>query len=185
MNVRRVVSSVVVVAALGLTGCAAADPGKVTPPPPAGKTSSGGAGAVASSPAPGVAQVGGTYTYPDGVAVSVVSASRFAISKTAAGDRTGDGGIKATVKITNGSSKPLAVSTTRINVRSGANGATARLVVDSASGVGVLTGTIPPGGVASAVYGFAVPAAEVGGALSVDVTPEYGRAAALFTGTVK
>jgi hypothetical protein len=170
------------VVALGLTGCGPAQ--TVSAPPPAGAGASAGTDTAVASPTPPmVAQIGGTVTYPEGVAVTVVSAVRYRMGEGARIGREAKQGIRVAVKITNGSKVPLDLALVTGNLHSGANGAEAEVVFDSESNVGGFSGTIAPGRSASANLGFAVLPADLG-RVSLDVNVGF-RDAALFEGTVR
>jgi hypothetical protein len=169
----------VAVAALGLAGCAVPQPGRVSDPP----SSVASPSAEPSKAASMVAKIGGTVTYPDGVAVTIVSAARYQMGEFAAGGNPGAVGIKVTVKIANGSEKPLNLGLVTSHMHAGPNGVEASRVFDSASNVGMFSGTIAPSRAATAHLGFAVMPAELG-QVSIDIRVGL-RSAALFEGTVR
>lgn len=173
-----IVGAVVV---LGLTGCGSA--GKVSDPPPSALASVEAAVKADASKAPQVAKIGGTVTYPEGVAVTVVSAGRFTLGEGARIGNDGKVGVKFPVKITNGSDKPLNLGLVSAHLHAGPNGAEGDIVFDSDNNVGGFSGTIAPGRVASANLGFTVLPADLG-AVSIDVNVGF-RDAALFEGTIK
>lgn len=192
MRVRHVVAvAVTVVAVAGLSGCAfpAQQAGKVTPPPSGSASPSAAAdatGEIAKAKAASVAQVGGTVTYPSGVAVTVVSVSRTKFGEYSSGFTAGHVGVKVVVKIRNGTTAPKSVSLADVHLSAGVDGVQVERVLDSSSGVGMgFDGTIAPGRAATAAYGFSVPPAAMG-LMSIDVRSGLDDSApALFEGNLK
>lgn len=162
---------------LGVSGCSspAAAPGaaavKAAPSP--------------SKPAPLIAAFPATLTFPEGVAVTVVSAARYKMSRDAQLGWESKVGIKVVVRVANRSAAPL--NTEKVDVRlrtAAAAGVDAFPIVDSVDKIGSFVGSVAPGGSASATFGFAVEPTELGRmAIHVDVpgSPDT----ALFEGSVK
>src|SRR4051794_36008466 len=94
------VMGVAVVAAVGMSGCTAT--GAASPPHSSASAEAGKNGSAGTKAS---LKVGSTYTYPDGVAVTVISLSQFTIPADAEGGQPGDAGVKVTVRITNGTKK--------------------------------------------------------------------------------
>jgi hypothetical protein len=163
-----------------LTGCAIPQPGKVSDP-----SSAPSASASPAAKAAMVARIGGTVTYPDGVAVTVLSAARYHMSEYTPAAQAGKVGLMVPVKIMNGTDKPLNIALTTANMHTGANGVEAAHLFDSKANVGSFSGTIAPGRAATANLGFAVLPADLGGQVSIDVKVGFQREPALFEGTVK
>jgi hypothetical protein len=121
---------------------------------------------------PTTARYGDTYTYTDGLAISVSKVSRYTPSQYAAGTHPGDEAIVLTVKITNGTGKPFDTNLVGVNAKAGADGAATEPIFDDTSGVG-FSGTIVPGSVASARFAFDVPRGAAGN-LDIEVQPDSG-----------
>ena len=124
-----------------------------------------------------------SYVWDNGVAASVVSATRFRPSSAADGSVAGEASVRIVVKITNGSHDQLDVGATVVNVKAGPNGDQATSIFDTANGIGVgLSGVIAPGHSATAPYGFSVP---TGGLRQIDVeiVPDYNYDSAIFEGS--
>jgi hypothetical protein len=178
----RIMLGAAAIAALGLTGCTAAETGKITPPP-TGAAASAGAAVKADTPKePTVAKVGGTFTYPSKLAVSVVSISRTTFDAYAAGHKAGNVGVKVVVKITNGTAEPVDLDMAIVNLKTGAAGAAAEQVFTS--GVGGFEGKVAAGRAATATLGFSVAPADMG-LMSIEIKPTLGSDSALVEGTLK
>jgi hypothetical protein len=121
--------------------------------------------------------------WPDKIEASVISVQRFTPSSTAAGTHPGQVGIKVTVKITNNSDKKFDLTLAEVKVKTGDNGTQADSIFDSQNNLGLgFEGSILAGHSATAVYGFSVPAGDLG-KIDVDVTPGFEYDAGIFEGS--
>jgi hypothetical protein len=175
---RTALTTLAVAVAL-LTGCAV--PAKTTSV--TDNTAAGTAKAASASKAPEVAKIGQTFTYEDGLKISVAGAKRFRIGQFAAGGKPGGTGVVLTVTITNGTGTAYDAALTTVNLAHGAEGEQAEQVFDSQAGLGAgFTGKVHPGRKLTAKFGFAVPAAGMSD-LQVEVKPGFlDHDSALFTG---
>ncbi|MFG1811193.1 DUF4352 domain-containing protein [Streptomyces sp. NPDC049040] len=115
---------------------------------------------------------GATYTYTDGLAVTVSQVSRFTPSDTSAGSHPGDTAIILTVKIHNGTAKTFDTGLVTVDVKAGAEGEAAQAVFDSEKGVGEgFSGTVVPGSSATARFAWDIPKGATG-RLDVEVSPD-------------
>lgn len=181
MRTSRIVIGAAAVAVLGLTGCTAKTQGTITPP--SSSPNAGTKAAPAAEEKPTVAKIGGTFTYPDGLAVTLVSLTRVTFDPdTIALDVPSNVGIKVVIKITNGTPKPVEVSLIDRNLRTGPNGVPASGVYGN--GLDGFKGTIVPGRAATGIYGYSVAPAAMG-LMSLDVSPGFDYKPALFEGTLR
>lgn len=120
------------------------------------------------------AAYGDTYTYTDGLAITVSKVGKYTPSQYAAGTHPGDEAVVLTVKVTNGEKKPFDTSLVGVNVKAGADGAAAEQIFDDTSGIG-FSGTIVPGATATARFGFDIPKGAAG-KLDIEVAPDSGLA---------
>jgi hypothetical protein len=148
-------------------------PSAIPASPPVSSSPSGGASAT---------EFGSGYgsEWDDHVRASVLGVIRFTPSNTVDDLAPGDVPIKVTVKIVNGSGAPLDLSGASVDVN--ADGTDAEAIDDSAIGSG-FDGTLRPGGWATAVYAFAVPASDLG-RVDVSVQPAADYTSAVFEGPV-
>ena len=162
------------VATLVLTGCSST--GTTTTPPniPA-------LPAVPTSSAPAVEALGQTFTYPDGLAVTITKDSTFDPRPGYPNAR----GVTFAVKVTNGTSAPFAVSSITNGPHETVDGTTPSLIVntkDSKAGAGSYESTVLPG--KSFTYystiGLDTPSAEV----QLEWKRDYTSPPAIFTSQV-
>jgi hypothetical protein len=134
-----------------------------------------------------VAKVGATqwFEYSDGMKVQVTSLKRFRISQYAAGGKPGDVGVIATVTLQNGSTNTFDTGLFDVKLASGPNGDQAESVFDSDQNLsGGFEGSILPGKKKTARYGFAIPKANVGSTLQLEVAPGWDYDGSHFEGTL-
>ena len=191
IKVSGVLAAGAAIAVLGLTACTPVEKqasGTVASPSTAAKAPASSAPkAPKSAPAdtPGVAKVGGVFTYPDGLAVSVVSVSRGAFRVGAAGHKAGNVSVRVVVKFTNGTSAPVELGGTHAEVRTGEAGIKASAVFDYSQNIQGFSGTVAPGRSASTTVGFSVAPADLG-RVDIEVDPSgIDRDSALFEGRLK
>ncbi len=157
-----------------LRGAAPSAAAPVAPSAPAGDTT----GAAASAPG----AFGQTYTWPDGLAVTVSELEAYRPSSTAATGQTAARYVSMTVTLTNGSDKNVEATGTTLVATAG--GTPAEQVFDSAEGVaGSPTSTVLPGKSLTYTVAFGVPTEEQTD-LQVEVRPGFGLGyqPAIFTG---
>lgn len=128
-----------------------------------------------------VAEFGDTWTWEDGVAASVVSATQYEIGAYASGAGNGEVGIIVTVTVTNGSAGLLDLDLCRVDLRAGDLGVVAGQVYDSENVGKQLAGVLAPGQVATGQVAFGVDPANVA-KLDITVTPTDDYETALFSG---
>lgn len=118
-----------------------------------------------------------TFTYEDGVEVSVTTARRHIFGSVAT---TPGPGVIVAVKIKAGKER-LDVSLTQVALRYGEQGQEAESVYDES--VNSFDGSVSPGRAASATYGFSLPRGEQ--KISVEVTPGFSYNSSTFEGTLR
>lgn len=131
---------------------------------------------------PSVAQVGESFTYDDGLKVSVVKLNRYRPGTTNLGYTPGHIGVEAHVTITNGTSENFDTSMAQVRMTYGASGSQAEKIYDEKHGSG-FEGTIAPGRNRTAVFAFSVPPAGTN-QIGVEIEPSFTHDAALFEGKV-
>jgi hypothetical protein len=144
-------------------------------------------GAAAPAAASAVVPFGAasSFQWNNGVTATILSAHRFQPSATADGARSGETVVRIVVRISNGSTGPLDVGATVVNVKAGFDGVQADSVFDPVNGIDIgLEGVIAPGRAATAEYGFGVPPADLG-RIDVEVSPDYDYDSAIFEGSVR
>lgn len=142
---------------------------------PAGTTTATKAPATPAAPAqkkPTIAAYGDTYTYTDGLAISVSKVGTYTPSQYAAGTHPGDEAVTLMVKITNGTKKPFDTSLVGVNVKAGADGAATEQIFDDTSGIG-FSGTVVSGATATAKFRYDIPKGATG-KLDIEVQPDSG-----------
>lgn len=169
------------VVALGVIGAVASSgkkSGTSSAAPPAtqaGTTTTAkapGKPAASTKKKPATAAYGDTYTYTDGLAITVSHVAKYTPSQYAAGTHPGDEAVVLTVKITNGTKKPFDTALVGVNVKAGADGAATENIYDDTSGTG-FSGTIVPGSTATAKFGYDIPKGAAG-KLDIEVQPDSG-----------
>jgi hypothetical protein len=161
-------------ALLAVTGCGGKT-GSVSSGATATPAAAVASAATTKTPAaekPTTAKFGDTYTYTDGLAVTVSKVASYTPSQYAAGTHPGDSAIVLTVKLTNGAKKAFDMSLVGVNVKAGADGVAGEDIFDDNSGTG-FSGSIVPGSSASAKFAFDIPKGATG-ALDIEVQPDSG-----------
>lgn len=143
-----------------------------TPAGTAAATTTPGAAATPAKKKPTTAAYGDTYTYTDGLAISVSKVATYTPSQYAAGTHPGDEAVVLTVKITNGAKKPFDTSLVSVNVKAGADGAATEQIFDDTSGIG-FSGTVVSGATATAKFEYDIPKGATG-KLDIEVQPDSG-----------
>jgi Domain of unknown function (DUF4352) len=152
----------------GTTG----SPGNAAAPGSTGASASGVAAKPKAAKKRSTATFGGTYTYTDGLAVTVSKVGGYTPSAYAAGTHPGDPAVVLTVKVTNGTKKAFDTSLLGVNTKAGTDGAAADAIFDDSMGGG-FSGTIVPGSSATAKFAFDIPKG-ARGALDIEVQPDSG-----------
>jgi hypothetical protein len=125
----------------------------------------------------------GVYAYEDGLTVEVTALAPYTPGDFAIGADTADSAITFSVTITNGTSEPVDLAITTVNVNAGAAGNVAEEIYDGDMGGG-FTGAVLPGKAATAAYAFAVDASDLG-EIVIEVEPGFlSYDAAYFEGSL-
>lgn len=135
-------------------------------------TTAPSAPAAAAKKKPTTAAYGDTYTYTDGLTISVSKVATYTPSQYAAGTHPGDEAVTLTVKITNGTKKPFDTDLVSVNVKAGADGAATGQIFDDTSGIG-FSGTVVSGATATAKFEYDIPKGATG-KLDIEVQPDSG-----------
>jgi hypothetical protein len=121
--------------------------------------------------------------WEDRVQASVLSAERFTPSDTAVGLGKGHTGVKITVRLGNGSKVPVDLRKTTVNLRFGPDRVQSERVSDLRTNIGLgFEGSLTPGRLTTAVYGFSVPPGQLK-LLNVEVAPGQHYMTATFHGS--
>jgi hypothetical protein len=129
----------------------------------------------------GPVKIGQTFTYEDGLKVSVVSAKKDTAGQDPVEGRPGDPTAIITIKITNGTAKKFGAGDVWVDVSYGENGDSAWDLYEFDGFVG----TISSGRSKMAKYEFLVEDKKGLNDLVIEVTPSYDRAPVIFEGPVK
>ncbi|MFI0718417.1 DUF4352 domain-containing protein [Streptomyces sp. NPDC021224] len=123
---------------------------------------------------PAVAAYGDTYTYTDGLAITVSKVAKYTPGQYAAGAHHGDKAVVLTVKITNGTGKPFDTTLLSVNVKAGADGEAAEDIFDLDNTIGDgFSGTVVPAATATAKFAYDIPKSATG-KLDIEVQPDSG-----------
>ncbi|GLZ45946.1 hypothetical protein Acsp06_21310 [Actinomycetospora sp. NBRC 106375] len=145
--------------------------------------SSVGAGTPAATSAPAAAAVGfgQTFTYADGLAVTVSEPTSYDPSRYAAGN-TNPHAYKVTVRVTNNTG--AAFDPTLLQVAMTTGGVQASSIIDSQNDINGFApqNQLQPG--RSLTYDVAFSTTANSGEAQVDVTPSFSHDPAVFTGTL-
>jgi hypothetical protein len=144
-------------------------------------TPAAGAPSAGAAPATTAVGFGQTFTYSDGLAVTVAPPTAFRASSTAAGD-TNPHAFSTTVRVTNNTG--TAFDPTLLTVSMTTDGAPASSIVDSARGINGFApqNQLQPG--RSMTYKVAFSTTANTGEAQVDVVPSFQHEHAVFTGTL-
>jgi hypothetical protein len=146
--------------------------------------SSSGA-AAASNPdsvgPPAAAQIGAAVTYPDGLAIALLSAVKFAPGANAQGMEAGDTAVRLQIRVTNGSKAAFDSSKVQVELFAGLNVDQAGPITESTAASG--PAPVAAGQSVTLTFEFAVQTADLP-SISVTVTPNLTEADAMFTGQV-
>lgn len=197
MNGRTGAVAALAFLALAAAGaCSSSTKASITPPPsttvattdqatPSDILPPSGAAPTTESPSsPSTGPIGSTFTYTDGLSVTVTSLQRFTPSDTSAGVNPGQAAVIATVTIHNGTSANVDLALVQVTAYGGSAGNQATSVFDSANGIGSgFSGSVPVGRSATAKYAFALAPADLSNVV-VQVTPDFNHDPASFTGAV-
>ncbi|MEV6331702.1 DUF4190 domain-containing protein [Streptomyces sp. NPDC051909] len=119
--------------------------------------------------APAALKFGDTFTYEDGIKVTVSKPRAHTPDGFAAGHAKGNKAFQVTITIVNGSGKTLDVTTALPDAKD-AEGATADMVFDGSYASKPFEGKVLPGKQAKADYTFSLPSAAAG-ELQVELSP--------------
>lgn len=185
---RKAVLGVFVAAGLVLTGCSLDEP-TVTEPDAVTSSESPAAEPVAkptqepaAEPVEKVANFKQAYTYDDGLKIQVSKIDTAKAGEYAMGAKPGASVLVLTVKITNGTKTVIDPALLTAALTYGADGTEVEQVFDGDLGGG-FSAKIAPGKSASAEFGYSVPKAGYG-SVTFDVSPDFERESALFSGPV-
>ena len=194
MNRRTSVAVAVAALALAAAGaCSSGTQASIQPPPSttAATTDQGtpsdilpppGAPTTDTPSSPSTGPIGSTFTYTDGLSVTVTSLQRFTPSDTAAGVNSGQAAVIATVTIHNGTGADVNLAAVQVNAYGGSAGNQATAVFDSANNIGIgFSGSVPVGRSVTARYAFALAPPDLSNVV-VQVTPGFDYEPASFTG---
>jgi hypothetical protein len=120
-------------------------------------------------------------TYPDGLAIALLSATKFAPGAGAQGTDPADTPVRLQIRVTNGSKAPFDSSTVQVQVFAGLNVDQAGPITETTAASG--PAPVAVGQSATLIFEFAVPTADLP-TISVTVTPNLTEADAMFTGQV-
>jgi hypothetical protein len=141
--------------------------------------------AATSSRSSGVAKFGDTWTYKDGIKLSIVSVKRSTLSPTGCCGKKGSPMAIFQFKLNNGTSKIFDATLFTVNVTYGASGKTAEQVFDSGRHVGDgFAQKLLPGRVAVADYAFSIPTSGMSDVV-VQVDPDFNHDSAFFQDAVR
>jgi hypothetical protein len=183
-NTRTAVTGVVacvLAVALGITGMVIVANAVTQLGQDLSQVGAGTAPASAAAPATSAVGFGQTFTYADGLAVTVEQPTAFRASSTAAGD-TNPHAFSTTVRVTNNTG--AAFDPTLLTVSMTTGGAPASAIVDTARGVDGFApqNQLQPG--RSMTYEVAFSTTADSGEAQVDVVPSFQHEHAVFTGTL-
>jgi hypothetical protein len=138
-----------------------------------------------TSSSSGIAKFGDTYTYKDGVKLSIVSVRRSTLSSSGCCGKKGSPVVIFQFKLNNGTAKIFDATLFTANVTYGATGKTAEEVYDSARHVGDgFMQKLLPGRVAVADYAFGIPTSGMNDVV-LQVDPDFNHHSAFFEHSVK
>jgi hypothetical protein len=129
----------------------------------------------------GPVKIGQTFTYDDGLKVSVVSAKKDTAGQDPVEGRPGDPTAIITVKITNGTAKKFGAGDVWVDVSYGKNGDSAWDLYEFDGFVGAISS----GRSKMAKYEFLVEDKKGLNDLVIEVTPSYDRGPVIFEGAAK
>ena len=129
----------------------------------------------------GPVKIGQTFTYDDGLKVSVVSAKKDTAGRDPVEGRAGDPTAIITVRITNGTAKKFGAGDVCVDVSYGENGDSAWDLYEFNGFVG----TISSGRSKMAKYEFLVEEKKGLNALVIEITPSHDRGPVIFEGAAK
>lgn len=133
----------------------------------------------------GIASFDDTYTFDDGIKLSIVQVSRSTLSGTGCCGDTGDSLAIFRFKINNGSDKIFDPSGFNAIVSAGKQGKEAERAFDFAQGLGDgFTQKLLPGRVAVADYAYSVPSSDMDDVV-VQVDIDYDHESVFFQGAVR
>ena len=134
--------------------------------------------------APGELKFGETFTYEDGIKVTVSQPKAHKPDGFAVGHAKGNSAFQVTITIVNGSKKAIDVTGALPDAKD-AEGADAEMVFDGSNATKPFEGKVLPGKQAKGDYTFSVPAAAAG-SLQVEISPTIlEHESAIWTGPTK
>jgi hypothetical protein len=120
-------------------------------------------------------------TYPDGLAIALLSAIKFAPGAGAQGIDPDTTPVQLKIRVTNGSKAAFDSSKVQVELFAGLNVDQAGPITESTAASG--PAPVAAGQSATLIFEFAVPTADLP-TISVTVTPNLAEADAMFTGQV-
>ncbi|MFJ3584108.1 DUF4190 domain-containing protein [Streptomyces sp. NPDC090127] len=118
---------------------------------------------------PAALKFGQTFTYEDGIKVTVSKPRVYRPDQFAAGHTKGNSAFQVTVTIVNGSKETLDVSGALVDA-SDAEGAQAEAIFDGSNATEMFRGNVLPGKQAKGSFAFSIPAA-ADGEMQVELSP--------------
>lgn len=122
------------------------------------------------------------FAYPDGLVITVVSATRFTPGANAAGFTTGDVAVRVRLSIVNGTKGTFDASHVQVTLFAGPNSDESEPITDN-SDVAGFVGSIAAGQTSTVALGFDVSPANLP-TVSIAVAPDSTRANTTFNGDV-
>ena len=173
--------ALIAAAAIAITGCTTAGHATSAPAAPTATATTAAPAAATSSPpaSPAPFGRGSSFTYTDGTAVSVISATPAALSQEAAGGNPGDPAVIIRVRVTAGSAA-LDASDITVDANAGPDGTQLSAVFDA--NIDNPSGTLTPGQHGTYAFEFDTKHASWDSHIDVTVTPGFSYDAASFTG---
>ncbi|GAA3370832.1 hypothetical protein GCM10020367_19040 [Streptomyces sannanensis] len=146
--------------------------------------SSDSSGGESSAPKAPELKLGDTYTYKDGVKVTVSKPSAYEPDEFAVGHKKGNKAVQLTITIVNGSNEQIDITTALPDVRD-ANGAEAEQVFDGSNATTMFNGKLLPGKQAVAKFIWSLPA-DAATSMELQMEPElFKYETAIWSGPVR
>jgi hypothetical protein len=127
------------------------------------------------------AQIGAAVTYPDGLAIALLSAVKFTPGAAAQGMEAGDTAVRLQIRVTNGTKAAFDSSQVQVELFAGVNVDQAGPITESTAASA--SAPVGAGQSATLTFEFAVPTANLP-TISLTVTPNLTEADAMFNGQV-
>ena len=133
------------------------------------------------SPDQGPAKFGQSFTYEDGLKVTVTEVKRGTVNSDDWEGNPGDPKVIVTVKITNGTTHKVRADEAGVQLYYGSQGDVAENLYNYEG----FTGTISKGRSRTGKYDFALPNKTALKSITVEVEPSFDHESAIFEGSVK